>query len=338
MSINTGEQKSDLGTLFHGSVPVTGDLVGERLFPGEVSAIRHAKELLSEEGAVDSDSWREAFAQLLDHYGHMLRYAKKITSLSDSAHRKLLKMRESLTGRNQEIQSQQDALLKLNRELERAGVTDALTELYNRRYVYHYLPGDAEAVIRAYQSHEGEMPENQDLIFLMIDIDFFKEINDRYGHIAGDRVLKQIAAVLQGCCRRGDIVARWGGEEFLIIHREANRLHARELAERVRRAVAEASFFVEDDESIACTCSVGFSAFPILPNFPRRFSWLDTIQAVDLMLITAKRSGRDCWVGMDANPDMAEQLKGGFALPKLQSYCREGAVRLHMSGNRAEGI
>lgn len=120
--------------------------------------------------------------------------------------------------------------------LENASMTDSLTSLWNRRKLDQSLNDEIQ------HSIESPVP----LSLMLIDLDGFKSINDTYGHQAGDRLLKEVALRLQSCVRNGDIVGRWGGEEFLVICPETGHAAATALAERLRRDIETFAFpFVE---------------------------------------------------------------------------------------------
>jgi diguanylate cyclase (GGDEF)-like protein len=142
---------------------------------------------------------------------------------------------------------------------------------------------------------------NADLVFLMIDIDRFKEINDRYGHAAGDAVLIGFRRLLGTIMRESDTLVRWGGEEFLFLARNTSRGDAPAIAERIRVAVEDHEFPIDDHKTVKLTCSVGFAAFPFLAEDPTRNGWEDVVDVADVCLYAAKRAGRNCWVGAFVN-------------------------------------
>ena len=123
-----------------------------------------------------------------------------------------------------------DALAAANQQLEKASYTDALTGLRNRRYLQNQLPQDL-----AFYRRKGADSYEADhiLLFLLVDIDHFKVINDSHGHAGGDRVLQQFSTLLGELVRVGDYVTRWGGEEFLIVSRPLTRDHAIAYASRI---------------------------------------------------------------------------------------------------------
>lgn len=198
--------------------------------------------------------------------------------------------------RTQELQSASRALELKTAELEQASLTDPLSGLHNRRFLQQHIEADADLCVRRHV--EGQAGASGDLIFFMIDIDHFKLVNDRHGHPAGDAVIRQMPLRLRPVFRSGDHLVRWGGEEFLIVARQTARVHAAALAERVRIAVAETPFVLDDGSTLSCTCSIGFACFPFDPGQPDRLGWEDAVRLADAALLEAKAGGRNRWVGV----------------------------------------
>jgi diguanylate cyclase (GGDEF)-like protein len=156
-------------------------------------------------------------------------------------------------------------------------IIDGLTQVHVKRYLLEQL--DKE-LMRA-RRHA------RDLSFLMLDIDHFKRINDRHGHLAGDHILKEVARLLSQRIRRDETLARYGGEEFAIVLPETTLEGARALAEGLRERV-EQSRFAFQGEIIRVTISIGGA----MVEESDRTS-LDLIQRADDKLYEAKRAGRD---------------------------------------------
>ena len=157
---------------------------------------------------------------------------------------------------------------RLNRELRRtnvvlqeASLTDPLTGLRNRRYFSATIESDVSQALRSHA--DGRDPHTRDLVFYLIDADNFKEVNDRYGHDVGDKVLVEMARRLSSSIRHSDVLVRWGGEEFLIVSRYTDRGDAEWLAQRVLSAVADTPISLGGSgETMYRTCSLGWAAFP----------------------------------------------------------------------------
>jgi diguanylate cyclase (GGDEF)-like protein len=170
--------------------------------------------------------------------------------------------------------------------IEEASLTDALTGLRNRRYLEQTIGGDLAIAART---------EGEDLIFLLVDLDHFKSVNDAYGHDAGDAVLVQIAAILRANFRTSDAIVRWGGEEFLVVVRFVDRARGGELAEKLRAAVEAHRFALPDGRTIARTCSIGVAAWPFSRSAPEAMTWHQVVGVADTALYQVKESGRNGW-------------------------------------------
>jgi two-component system, cell cycle response regulator len=131
-------------------------------------------------------------------------------------------------------------------EIYRLTTIDGLTQIYNKRYFVETLERE---IGRAHRYR-------RDLSLMMFDIDEFKRINDTFGHLAGDHVLKQLAATIRARIRREDILSRYGGEEFAIILPEIDKQNAMQFAEKIRSLIAGASFKFESAD-IPVTISIG---------------------------------------------------------------------------------
>ncbi|MDZ7599588.1 MAG: response regulator [Desulfobacterales bacterium] len=134
-----------------------------------------------------------------------------------------------------------------------AAITDKLTGVYNSGYFQHCLKNELK---RANRHHHP-------VSLLMMDIDDFKQVNDRHGHLAGDAVLQAIAAQIGGSIRDIDILARYGGDEFAIILPFTQQKNAAAVAERIRRAIAEFAFTVNEQTSLNISVSIGLAEYAI---------------------------------------------------------------------------
>lgn len=165
------------------------------------------------------------------------------------------------------------ALREKNRELEILSVTDKLTGCYNRHHLDSILTKAFE------HSHRYNRP----LALVLFDLDHFKQINDRFGHQAGDRVLQAFVALVQNNIRRSDVFGRWGGEEFMLICPETSEEQAMQVAEKIRQSLAELSIL----EGFQTTTSAGVACDL------RKSSVDDLILTADQQLYEAKRLGRN---------------------------------------------
>lgn len=190
-------------------------------------------------------------------------------------------------------------LARANRELREASLTDLLTGAKNRRFLANTIETDVRQVIRSYTSQpHAEGKRNRDLIFYLIDLDHFKEVNDRYGHDVGDRVLVEVTRRLGTAIRYSDALIRWGGEEFLVLSRYTNRDEAARLAARVLTAIGGEPFELADGESMVRTCSIGWAAFPWFVRNPEAVDYEEVLHLADFALYQAKKMGRNQAIGM----------------------------------------
>lgn len=189
----------------------------------------------------------------------------------------------------------------LGLELRDLALKDALTGLPNRRFLTEFLEHEADQVLRGWRAStaaERRSPAPpQSLGLLVVDLDFFKAVNDRYGHGGGDEMLRQLARVFEDTVRKPDLVVRWGGEEFVVVVRGVARDALGELVERVRRRVAEHPFRLSSGETVRLTCSIGFGLFPLSEDEPELLGWEQVLALADHALYRAKQSGRNRAVG-----------------------------------------
>ena len=171
--------------------------------------------------------------------------------------------------RTEELKRKHEELQKAYQQMENQSLSDELTGLQNRRFVLQHLPED----IQRLHSQSQEQEANQHLIFFLIDIDRFKNVNDEHGHAAGDRILCDMGQLLKQVFRQTDYQVRWGGEEFLVIMRFVDRTQAGQYAERLRLAVEQKQFEVNADTHLQCSCSIGFACYPFFANSPDAVSW-----------------------------------------------------------------
>ncbi len=181
--------------------------------------------------------------------------------------------------------------------LIRLAFTDYLTGLKTRGYFEQQL----ELEIKRSERKKTKFS------LLMLDIDFFKSLNDRYGHHAGDQVLRDLSSILMKDMREVDTVARYGGEEFVIILPETGGAGAKYVAERVRRAVEHAKFFAGSPSAVeALTISIGIAVYDEDAHFRR-----DLIENADAALYYAKAHGRNSVVLYSDIADLLGKKQAG---------------------------
>ena len=207
-----------------------------RVFKKERAIMEKSKKLIDKED-LTCEKLLEEYIKLLDSYQSLLNESSKITKIGDINQKKLFDA-------NSEVESQKEKLYKLS-------VTDYLTGSYNRRFILETL--------------EIEFMKSKRYSFslscILLDIDNFKSINDRYGHQVGDFTLKTIAEMIQETIREVDIFGRYGGEEFLVILPNTKVHDAATVAEKIRKTIAQLRFDTGNEEvgSFSLTLSLGVS-------------------------------------------------------------------------------
>jgi diguanylate cyclase (GGDEF)-like protein len=177
-----------------------------------------------------------------------------------------------------EMSRQKKTLENLNVLLKHQAVTDDLTGLYNRRHILSELEKELERASRYKHPFSG----------MMIDIDHFKDINDRYGHLTGDRLLREVASVLAMSIRKIDIVGRYGGDEFLVLLPEAGTEAARTVAMRIQKALSQYAFRANGSLA-ALFVSIGLTTL----DAAQETDATAFVEHADVLLLSAKRAGKN---------------------------------------------
>ncbi len=191
------------------------------------------------------------------------------------------KFKASVQKANMALVSKNEMLITTQNRLEMLATNDELTQVYNRRYAMSYL----DKLFAELKRH------HENFVLVLADIDHFKTINDRFGHPAGDEVLKGFSRLIKQQLRQVDTVARYGGEEFLIMLPKTNELEARTLIQRLCNMVAEHPYKFDstesDQTSVKVTSSFGLATFEIGDTVEK------LIERADKALYHAKKSGRN---------------------------------------------
>jgi len=212
---------------------------------------------------------------------------------------------------------------RLHAHMSEMAITDPLTGLANHGEMQARLSFESGrlgryATLRAAGHH---------LSMILLDIDHFKKFNDRFGHQAGDAVLKGVAAALKGAVRSFDIAARYGGEEFAVILPETTEEAAREVAERIRRSVSMYPFASEDGKSVRVTVSVGVATAPENGSTPAAL-----IKQADAALYHSKEEGRNRVThALDTEVPVARVL----TMDATRRRREQGAARARAGARRA---
>jgi len=171
-----------------------------------------------------------------------------------------------------------DELLAANKKLKKLAEIDYLTDLYNRRIFIKATEQEISYSLR-YKTPFS---------ILMLDLDFFKSVNDNYGHITGDKVLVTVAKHIKQITRKTDIPSRYGGEEFTLLLKSIKIEKAAKIAEKLRKDISETIYFSEENEQFNVTCSIGIAEFN-----GKDMTCEDLLSLADERLYKAKESGRN---------------------------------------------
>lgn len=199
------------------------------------------------------------------------------------------------------VKQRTDALVQKGREFRELSLSDPLTRVRNRRYVMETMREEMSRLKREYHGYEGK--DNFTCLGVMVmDLDFFKSVNDRFGHDAGDSVLIATAERLKAVVRKSDIVARWGGEEFLVLLRDVHPEDLASMATKLLDAVRDRPYHIGGGRELTRTASLGYAYMHpalIMQDVP----WEWAFKLADLALYRAKEGGRNMAFGVAYNPE-----------------------------------
>jgi diguanylate cyclase (GGDEF)-like protein len=214
-----------------------------------------------------------------DEMGLLIRTFNTMTTGLANKARELEQSRRQVEEANHQLTARNDELQRVNEILEQLSITDGLTQLHNHRFFQDHLTREARRVDRT----------GEPLALILADIDHFKACNDRLGHAAGDRILREVADLLNQLIRETDLLARYGGEEFAVLAPGTDGDGAVALAEKIRAAISTQRFGgSETAEGERITMSFGVSVYA--GDRDRLF------EEADQALYAAKGAGRDCVV------------------------------------------
>lgn len=251
----------------------------------------------------------------------LLAIAGIIKMRTSALERERVRLEMAVAERNQE-------LAKANKELQEASLTDPLTGIRNRRFFDLIITADVNQAVRSYSPPlAGSVGRNRDIVFYLIDIDHFKLVNDEFGHATGDKVLIEISRRISSVTRQTDVLIRWGGEEFLLISRAAERGEAMQLASRVLNAVGTDPYEAPGGkQSIPCTCSVGWAPFPWFTDAPELVDYETILKMADRALYRAKNEGRNRAFGIVPTGKAAERSNSSSEALEFEWAELEGPV------------
>lgn len=221
----------------------------------------------------------------------------------------MCRLKDELENKEQSLRWHSLELQRKNLELQEISFTDVLTSVWNRRYMEEILTAEAGQVLRNYQRARGSeirRMDHRDLVFIMVDVDFFKEVNDIHGHPAGDRLLQLVAQRLSTVVRKSDVLVRWGGEEFLIMTRSTDPSGTPAFCSRILEVISAEAFDLGYGISVRKTCSVGWAAYPWCRRAYESICAEESIELADAALYRAKALGRNRGVGFVATEAAAQ--------------------------------
>jgi len=216
------------------------------------------------------------------------------------------RLKDELENKEHSLRWHSLELQRKNLELQQISFTDSLTGVWNRRYLEEILTAEAEQVLRNYQRARGgdvRKMDHRDLVFIMVDMDFFKEVNDLHGHPAGDRLLQLVAQRLSTVVRKSDVLVRWGGEEFLIMSRSTDPSGTPAFCRRVLEIVSSEPFDLGHGILVRKTCSIGWAAYPWCREAYEALCAEESIALADAALYRAKSQGRNQGIGIIPSPN-----------------------------------
>lgn len=230
-------------------------------------------------------------------------------------------------------------IARTNHELREDSYTDLLTGSKNRRFLTATIDADVRRVAQGYGSGENSFGKrNPDLVFYLIDCDYFKEVNDHYGHEAGDQLLVEIARQISSAIRHSDVLIRWGGDEFLVVSRYTNREEANILADRVLQAVGSEPLPLKGGHRLQCSCSVGWAVFPWFVREPEAVAYSEVLRLADCALYDAKKAGKNQAIGMLPTCEQSPPFPGSATAGKEARLTEQLAARAFTTlGPRSHG-
>ncbi|MFZ6819901.1 diguanylate cyclase [Undibacterium sp. Ji22W] len=233
----------------------------------------------------------------------------------------------------------EELVAERTQQLREASLTDPLTGLRNRRFLSEVLQNDVQAFI-SYKNYvlqasinRASMTGREVFALYLLDMDHFKQINDTYGHEAGDMLLKQFSQILNEAVRKDDVVVRLGGEEFLVVLKKTDPDYIHHFAQKLLKKVADTEFDLGAGVRIHKTCSIGYTVFPFYAEFPALVSFEQNVMLSDMAMYYAKHHGRNQAVFMSAtakvpaSDEAIRHMVSSFEFASKQAYVTIEQVR-----------
>lgn len=235
-------------------------------------------------------------------------------------------LRQLVAERTEELRVANQHLRQYSQQLETASMTDPLTSLWNRRYLSDRI---ASELLQFQREKEAGLHEDKCRLLALVDLDHFKQVNDRLGHDAGDQVLRQFADFLRSIVHPRDDVVRWGGEEFLLAFQPLPQGQLPQIAERLVRSIEQHPFTLEDGRKVSLTASLGLCPYPLSADKPSPGHWELATELADKALYSVKHGARNGWcLALPRAPEAVLRERIDADLEVLQD---EGLIELKRS-------
>ena len=242
------------------------------------------------------------------------------------------RLSQQVLERTEELQAKNTELSTAYTHMEALSMSDKLTGIKNRHFLEKVINTDVFQALRKYEDWKkgaGDKPFDADIMFFMLDLDNFKHVNDKYGHIIGDQVLQEFVHRMQHVFRQSDYLVRWGGEEFVAVARFVNASSAPILAERIREQVESTPFLSSTNTPLSLTCSIGFCCISKNP-LNMDTAWNKAFAIADASAYIVKYSGKNGWFGAtNISPDL--DLNDNINTDTIQQWDKNQQIDIQTS-------
>lgn len=232
-----------------------------------------------------------------------LRLKERLLKESESKSQMLLKDKKSLLYRVEDLQyslsEQRYQVELLSSKLEQSAVDDQLTGFRTRSYLKASIQQELDSILSTWRDKSDL--QGVYLGVFAVDVDNLATINQQYGQLCGNEVIKQLADCLRTICYGTDTLVRWQGATLVVLSRGIEKREQMLLAEKIRNIVASRKFDLGNGSTIDVTCSIGFTRFPFIDNIEKPLTWEQIIYVVEKALAVAKKNSRNAWIGIFAN-------------------------------------